>query len=127
MIQRLVGEDVMVETKLHPGLRQVSADPDQISQILLNLAANARDAMPGGGRLIFRTENVAARDSALTDGHPESVLLAVTDTGVGISEENRRHLFEPFFTTKPRGRGTGLGLSMVYGIVQQSRGLDRCA
>jgi PAS domain S-box-containing protein len=122
MIQRLVGEDVKVETRLHPGLRPVSADPDQISQILLNLAANARDAMPDGGRLIVRTANVAARDGAAADAHPESVLLAVTDTGVGISEEHKQHLFEPFFTTKPRGRGTGLGLSMVYGIVQQSGG-----
>jgi len=122
MIQRLVGEDIMVETRLHPGLRPVSADPDQISQILLNLAANARDAMPDGGRLTFRTANVAARDGAPMDAHPETVLLAVTDTGVGISEENRQHLFEPFFTTKPRGAGTGLGLSMVYGIVQQSEG-----
>ncbi len=122
MIQRLVGEDVVVETRLPPGLRPVSADPDQISQILLNLAANARDAMPGGGQLVFRTANVAARDGASIDARPESVLLEVTDTGVGISEENKQHLFEPFFTTKPRGRGTGLGLSMVYGIVQQSHG-----
>jgi PAS domain S-box-containing protein len=122
MIQRLVGEDVVVETRLHPGLRAVSADPDQMSQILLNLAANSRDAMPDGGRLVFLTENVAAGAGAPIDAHPESVLLAVTDTGVGISEENRQHLFEPFFTTKPRGRGTGLGLSIVYGIVQQSDG-----
>ncbi len=123
MIQRLVGEDVMVETRLHPGLRAVSADPDQISQIFLNLAANARDAMPDGGRLVFLTANVAASGgSPPMDARPESVLLAVTDTGVGISEENRQHLFEPFFTTKPRGRGTGLGLSIVYGIVQQSGG-----
>ncbi len=122
MIQRLVGEDIMVETRLDPGLRPVSADPDQISQILLNLAANARDAMPEGGRLIFRTANVAACDGAAADAHPEGVLLAVTDTGIGISEEDRQHLFEPFFTTKPRGRGTGLGLPMVYGIVQQSEG-----
>jgi PAS domain S-box-containing protein len=122
MIQRLVGEDITVETRLHPGLRAVSADPDQISQILLNLAANARDAMPDGGRLVFLTANVAASDGPPIDARPESVLLAVTDTGVGISDENRPHLFEPFFTTKPRGRGTGLGLSMVYGIVQQSEG-----
>ena len=122
MIQRLVGEDITVETRLQPGLRPVSADPDQISQILLNLAANARDAMPDGGRLIFATANVAACDDAPTDARPESVLLAVTDTGVGISEADKQHLFEPFFTTKPRGRGTGLGLSIVYGIVQQSEG-----
>ncbi len=122
MIQRLVGEDILVETRLEPGLRPVLADPDQISQILLNLAANGRDAMPDGGRLTFHTANVAASDGAAMDAHPASVLLAVTDTGVGISEENKRRLFEPFFTTKPRGRGTGLGLSMVYGIVQQSEG-----
>jgi two-component system cell cycle sensor histidine kinase/response regulator CckA len=125
MIQRLVGEDIAVETRPAPDLALVSADPDQISQILMNLAANARDAMPDGGRLIIRTANSAphqAASAANRDDRPESVLLAVTDTGVGIPEENRQHLFEPFFSTKERGRGTGLGLSSVYGIVQQSDG-----
>jgi PAS domain S-box-containing protein len=124
MIQRLVGEDIVVVTRPAPDLALVSADPDQISQILMNLAANARDAMPDGGQLIIRTANSAPHQAASAgrDGHPESVLLAVTDTGVGIPEENRQHLFEPFFTTKERGRGTGLGLSSVYGIVQQSDG-----
>ena len=125
MIQRLVGEDIAVETRPAPDLALVSADPDQISQILMNLAANARDAMPDGGRLIIRTANSAphqAASAAGRDDRPESVLLAVTDTGVGIPEENRQHLFEPFFTTKERERGTGLGLSSVYGIVQQSDG-----
>ena len=125
MIQRLVGEDIAIETRLAQDVALVSADPDQISQILMNLAANARDAMPAGGRLTIRTAICASGQSGSAgtgDDHPESILLEVTDTGVGIPEEYRQHLFEPFFTTKERGRGTGLGLSSVYGIVKQSNG-----
>jgi PAS domain S-box-containing protein len=125
MIQRLVGEDIAIETRPAKDIALVSADPDQIGQILMNLAANARDAMPAGGRLIIRTAICASpqSESALRgDGHPDSILLEVTDTGVGIPEEYRQHLFEPFFTTKERGHGTGLGLSSVYGIVKQSNG-----
>jgi PAS domain S-box-containing protein len=124
MIQRLVGEDIAIETRTAPDLALVSADPDQISQVIMNLAANARDAMPGGGRLIICTANAAPDQAPATnqDERRESVLLSVTDTGVGIPKEIRQHLFEPFFTTKERGRGTGLGLSMVFGIVQQSQG-----
>jgi PAS domain S-box-containing protein len=118
MIQRLVGEDIVVETRPAPDLALVSADPDQMSQILMNLAANARDAMPDGGHLTIHTANSGTTGGSQT----ESVLLAVTDTGIGIPEEHRPHLFDPFFTTKERGRGTGLGLSMVYGIVRQSDG-----
>jgi len=126
MIQRLVGEDIRIETRQGHDLPFVSADPGQIGQILMNLAANARDAMPHGGCMTIRTARSAAHegDTAGVGPHerPESVLLAVTDTGQGIPEEIRQHLFEPFFTTKESGWGTGLGLSTVYGIVRQSEG-----
>jgi PAS domain S-box-containing protein len=126
ILQRLVGEDVEVVVHPDPGLGLVKVDPDQMSQILMNLAANARDAMPKGGRLVLRTANI----DPITDAAPgngtlfrkATVLLEVCDTGLGMNEETRQHIFEPFFTTKGRGRGTGLGLSMVYGIVQQSEG-----
>jgi PAS domain S-box-containing protein len=126
MLQRLVGEDVEVIADLAPGLGHVRADADQMSQVLINLAANARDAMPEGGRLCVRTaivepgEGPAADDREALSG--VAVLLAVSDTGVGMSYETRQNIFEPFFTTKQRGRGTGLGLSTVYGIVKQNRG-----
>lgn len=126
MLQRLVGEDVEVIADLAPGLGHVRADADQMSQVLINLAANARDAMPKGGRLCVRTaivepgESPAAEDREALPG--VTVLLAVSDTGVGMSYETRQNIFEPFFTTKERGRGTGLGLSTVYGIVKQNRG-----
>jgi PAS domain S-box-containing protein len=116
MIRRLVGEDIVVEIRQTHSLLLVSVDPAQITQILMNLAANARDAMPLGGRLTIQTGKPVDPDL------PASVLLAVTDTGEGIPEEARQHLFEPFFTTKEPGRGTGLGLSSVYGIVRQSEG-----
>jgi CheY-like chemotaxis protein len=126
MIQRLVGEDVVVETRSAPDLPLVFADPNQMSQILMNLAANARDAMPHGGRLTIRTAKFPAHngDPGTGDGDDkrERVILAVTDTGDGIPKEAMQHLFEPFFTTKEPGRGTGLGLSTVYGIVRQSDG-----
>jgi CheY-like chemotaxis protein len=111
ILQRLVGEDVEVTIAAAPSLGMVRADPDQMNQILLNLTANARDAMPNGGKLTIATRDVE-----------ESVLLEVTDTGVGIAEDAQSHIFEPFFTTKEKGRGTGLGLATVYGIVRQSEG-----
>ncbi len=126
MIQRLVGEDILVEIRQTRDRVLVSADPGQITQILMNLAANARDAMPQGGRLTIRTARSTAhagdQAKASPEERPESVLLAVTDTGQGIPEEISQHLFEPFFTTKEIGRGTGLGLATVYGIVRQSEG-----
>jgi PAS domain S-box-containing protein len=126
MLQRLVGEDVEVIAELAPGLGQVRADADQMSQVLINLVANARDAMPGGGRLWVRTANVEPGEHPAAENRDAvpavAVLLAVSDTGVGMSYETRQNIFEPFFTTKERGRGTGLGLSTVYGIVKQSGG-----
>ena len=126
MIRRLVGEDIVVTTVLDPTCGLVIVDPGQIHQVLLNLVVNARDAMPDGGRLFLQT-SVTHLDAAYAAAHGEVrpgpyVLLAVSDTGTGMSEETRQHLFEPFFTTKEQGTGSGLGLSIVYGIVRQSGG-----
>jgi PAS domain S-box-containing protein len=129
LLERLVGEDVRIETKLDPALGRVRGDSGQISQVLMNLGANARDAMPKGGRLLIETANVNIAGTPI-EGAPAPVpvayvQLAVTDTGIGMSEETKKHIFEPFFTLKERGRGTGLGLATVYGIVQQSEGIIR--
>src|SRR5260370_18395695 len=124
LLQRLVGEDVVVTTALAESLGMVRADADQMSQILINLTANARDTMPGGGRLKIRTANLAAgeipaaEDTAALFG--PAALLAVSDTGVGMSYETRQNIFEPFLTTKVRRPVTGLGLSTGYGIVYQN-------
>ena len=115
MLRRLIGEDVELRSILSTGLGRVKADPGQIEQVLLNLAVNSRDAMPGGGMLTIETANA----SLANEPH---VLLAVSDTGVGMNKETQARLFEPFFTTKEKGKGTGLGLSTVYGIVKQSQG-----
>ena len=126
LFSRLIGEHIRVRTQLEPALPSVLADPIQISQVLMNLAVNSRDAMPGGGELMISTEvvNLAPEQAArLVGGRPGSfVALTVTDTGHGMDAETKRHIFEPFFTTKPRGSGTGLGLATVYGIVQQCNG-----
>jgi two-component system, cell cycle sensor histidine kinase and response regulator CckA len=129
MLARLIGEDVALETRLEPALGRVRVDPSQFEQVLMNLTVNARDAMPHGGRLAIETRNVDV-DAAQARRHMEGragsfVALRVTDTGVGMDEETRRHLFEPFFTTKGVGQGTGLGLATVYGILQQSDGWVR--
>ena len=127
MLQRLIGEDILLETYLDPALDLVMADPGQMNQVLLNLSVNARDAMPDGGRLVLATANARFdRENAPPGCQPGSyVRLTVADAGAGMDDETMRHLFEPFFTTKPSGHGTGLGLASVYGIVKQSGGSIR--
>jgi two-component system cell cycle sensor histidine kinase/response regulator CckA len=126
LLRRLIGEDVRLVTVLDAALGKVKADPGQVNQVILNLAVNARDAMPGGGQLTIETANVDidAESAATQVGSRPGryVRLSVSDTGAGMDVETRRHLFEPFFTTKAAGHGTGLGLSSVYGIVRQSDG-----
>jgi signal transduction histidine kinase len=126
MLDRLLGEDVELVTDLDPALGRVRVDAGQIDQVIINLAVNARDAMPRGGTLTLQTRNVLL-DDAYAEGHVHIpagsyVLLAVSDTGIGIAADTLPRIFEPFFTTKEHGKGTGLGLSTVYGIVKQSGG-----
>jgi len=125
MLARVIGEDIELIAGLHPSLMTVKADPSQLERVLINLAVNARDAMPQGGKLSMETSNVElkpeqARDLDLPPGH--YVMLKVSDTGNGMDGATLSHAFEPFFTTKPMGKGTGLGLSTVYGIIKQSGG-----
>ena len=127
MLRRLLGEDIIeLCADLEPQLGSIKADPGQIEQVIMNLAVNARDAMPTGGKLTIETRNVnigkGPRRETMMLEEGAYVLLAIKDTGHGMSEEIQSHLFEPFFTTKEKGKGTGLGLSTVYGIVKQSGG-----
>jgi two-component system, cell cycle sensor histidine kinase and response regulator CckA len=126
IVRRIIGDDVSVGVRLAPGLAPVEADQAQLERVVLNLAANARDAMPDGGRLTIETADVELDEDYVQsrgEGTPgPNVLIAVSDTGVGMSEDVQRHLFEPFFTTKSPGAGTGLGLATVFGVVKQSGG-----
>ncbi|HEY6466697.1 MAG TPA: PAS domain S-box protein, partial [Candidatus Acidoferrales bacterium] len=126
ILRRLIGEDIVLEAISAPSLGHVKADRSQIEQVVMNLAINARDAMPNGGRLTIDAQNVEIgsdvpqQPTVVAPGN--YVMLAVTDNGCGMNEETRAHIFEPFFTTKEKGKGTGLGLATVYGIVKQSGG-----
>jgi two-component system cell cycle sensor histidine kinase/response regulator CckA len=126
MLPRLIGEDIELVFAPAQNLGKVKADPVQIEQIVMNLAANARDAMPKGGKLTIETASVRL-DEAYVQGHSivpagDYVLLAVTDSGEGIAQQHMAHIFEPFYTTKEESKGTGLGLATVYGIVKQNGG-----
>jgi signal transduction histidine kinase len=126
MLRRVIAEDIQFEITVDPSLRPVKADPGQIHQVLMNLAINARDAMPRGGTLRITTSNAIASVGehrlGVTSSPQRCVALTVSDTGCGMSPDVRARIFEPFFTTKALGKGTGLGLSMVYGVVTESGG-----
>ncbi len=126
MLERLIGEDITITTHLEPDIWTVRVDKGNIEQVIMNLVVNARDAMPEGGRINIKAENVILEEEdckAIPESRPgRFVCLSVEDTGEGMDKETMRHIFEPFFSTKEVGKGTGLGLSVVYGIVKQHEG-----
>ncbi|MEK7725437.1 MAG: ATP-binding protein, partial [Acidobacteriota bacterium] len=126
VLRPLVGEDVDIQLDLHPDLGVCFVDPNQVNQVLMNLAVNARDAMPKGGKLRIRTENIQLNKGDIRKRKPQPtgsyIQLTVTDTGMGMDQQTQKRIFEPFFTTKEAGKGTGLGLATVYGIIKQSNG-----
>jgi CheY-like chemotaxis protein len=126
LLRRLIGEDIELVMQLAPGLGQLHADPGQLEQVLMNMAINARDAMPSGGQLMIATSNGIVdtlTGSAYVDAaRGPTIVVTISDTGMGMSAATRARIFEPFFTTKPLGKGTGLGLATVHGIIHQSGG-----
>jgi PAS domain S-box-containing protein len=129
LLSRVIPKMIDIELDLSAGLDLVNADPGQIEQVLMNLAVNARDAMPEGGRLVIQTANVnhdTEQSESPGDKRGRFVMLSVSDTGHGMDQETQERIFEPFFTTKEKGRGTGLGLAIAYGIVQQHGGCIEC-
>ncbi len=128
LLRRLIGEQISLTVNLDPDVAAIKADTNQLEQVLMNLAVNARDAMPNGGCLTITTSLVSAMHAQAGDGHSTSMpcaQLTITDTGIGIPKENQSRIFEPFFTTKAVGKGSGLGLSVVHGIMQQHNGVIR--
>jgi two-component system, cell cycle sensor histidine kinase and response regulator CckA len=124
MLHRVIGDEIAIQFELDPAIPFVLADPGQLEQVILNLAVNARDAMPDGGRLTIATR-VLRTDRDRPGAPPSRIAIVVSDTGIGMDEATRARIFEPFFTTKAQGKGTGLGLSTAYGIVSQSGGSIR--
>ena len=125
MLRPAMPPNIAFELQLEDGLPEIHADPGQVERALVNLSTNARDAMPGGGRIVFATTNVRAGEGPLQAGreHEKYICLSVTDTGCGMDEATRQRIFEPFFTTKPKGKGTGLGMPVVYGLMQSHNGI----